>query len=450
MKESASAGQIWNASKAYTSSNTIKRYDAIIANESVDQLGSYLQKHALEFSGISNETKADDKLQKYNIMKITPTRRLGEIENASEMYLITDAQGHDIGTYQMTDKGPVFKLSPKIQEANEKVMSQFPEATREILEHRFEVKSMEDLADKIAKGDKLALYSKEQAQDEIEDEYAERGIAIDNGSDQDPEEEKAISSVPADMRGQVVALCREKGIQIKEVLVVDCPKCVDEEMENGTNHINPNGEPIIMIKAKSGDAGQLSDDLYMFQGNTPIPNVEADKDRMLELMNQHKGEGAVPELTDTMEDDIRNKIQNQVVLAEHMKEQNPDQIEEINENLRLAIKSIVGDYVPSEELSQDLDAMEEDRKKEDMEAQEEAEKAREAEERGEEPEEKDDVSKGFKIGAGVMAGAGLAAAGLSSVANRARAKEEDRDEQDEGDDERSRWNSADPLNHKPF
>ncbi len=49
-----------------------------------------------------------------------------------------------------------------------------------------------------------------------------------------------------------------------------------------------------------------------------------------------------------------------------------------------------------------------------------------------------------------MAGAGLAAAGLSSVANRARAKEEDRDEQDEGDDERSRWNSADPLNHKPF
>ena len=447
MKERASAGQIWEMSKAYTSSNTVKRYDAIIEGQSVQNLGTYLQTHPADFFGISNETKADEKLQKYNIMKITPTRRLGEVENPSEMYLITDVQGHDIGTYQMTDRGPVFKLSPKIQKANEKIMSQFPEGTREILEHRFEVKSMEDLAEKLSKGDKLALYSKEQAQDEIEDEYAERGIAIDNGSDQDPEEEKAIGRLPADMRGQVIALCRDKGIRIKEVLVVDCPKCIDEEMVNGTNHIKPDGEPIIMIKAKSGNAGQLSDDLYMFQGNTPIPNVEADKDRMLELMNQHKGEGAVPELSDTIEDDIRNKIQNQIVLAEDMKRQNPDQVEEINNNLRLAITSIVGDYVPSEELSQDLDKMEEEHHKEDKEAEE----AREAEERGENPEEKDEVSKGFKAGVGIMAGAGLAAAGLSSVANRRVEKEDKQDKEENSDDEeRSRWSSSDPLNHKPF
>lgn len=447
MKESASAGQIWEMSKAYMSSNTVKRYDAIIEGQSVQNLGTYLQTHPVEFSGISNETKEDEKLQKYNIMKITPTRRLGEVENASEMYLITDAQGHDIGTYQITDRGPVFKLSPKIQEANEKIMAQFPEASREILEHRFEVKSMEDLAEKLSKGDKLALYSKEQAQDEIEDEYAERGIAIDNGSDQDPEEERAIASVPSDMRGQVIALCRDKGIQIKEVLVVDCPKCVDEEMVNGTNHIRPNGEPIIMVKAKSGNAGQLSDDLYMFQGNTEIPNVEADKDRMLELMNQHKGEGAVPELSDTVEDEIRNKIQNQIVLAEDMKKQNPDQVEEINNNLRLAITSIVGDYVPSEELSQDLEKSEEELKKEDITAEE----AREAEESGEESKE-DEVSKGFKIGVGVMAGAGITAAALGSVANRTKSKDDERDkeEQNDADDERSRWNSADPLNHRPF
>ena len=77
MKERASAGQIWEMSKAYTSSNTVKRYDAIIEGQSVQNLGTYLQTHPADFFGISNETKADEKLQKYNIMKITPTRRLG-------------------------------------------------------------------------------------------------------------------------------------------------------------------------------------------------------------------------------------------------------------------------------------------------------------------------------------------------------------------------------------
>lgn len=428
MEKNASAGQIWEASKAYMSSNTVKRYNAIVANESVEKLGTYLQIHAAEFSGISNETKSDEKLQKYNIMKITPTRRLGEIDNLAEMYLITDEHGHDIGTYQITDKGPVFKLSPKIQEANEKVMSQFPESSRDILEHRFEVKSMEDLAEKLSKGDDLALSSKEQAQDEIEDEYAERGIAIDNGSDQDPEEKKAIESLPADMRGRVISLCREKGIQIKEVLVVDCPKCIDEEMTNGTNHIKPDGEPIIMIQAKSGDAGQLSDDLYMFQGETEIPNVDADKDRMLELMQQHKGEGAVPELTDTTEDDIRLKVENQIELAEYMKAQNPDQVEEINNNLRLAITSIIGDYVPSKELSERQDEVEEQLLIEDQEA-EEAREAQEAMEAEEANKDKDDeVSTGFKIGIGVMAGAGITAAALGSVANRIRKEDEDRED----------------------
>lgn len=446
MEKSASAGQIWEASKAYMSSNTVKRYDAIIENQSVQSLGTYLQTHPADFFGISNETKSDEKLQKYSIMKLTPTRRLGEIENASEMYLITDEQGHDIGTYQMTDRGPVFKLSPKIQESNEKIISQFPGAGKEILEHRFEVKTMEQLAEKLAKDEKIALYSKEQAQDEIEDAYAEKGMAIDDGSDQDPEEEKAIDSIPADMRGQVVELCRDKGIQIKEVLVVDCPQCIDEEMVNGTNHIKPDGEPIIMIQAKSGDAGQLSDDLYMFQGETEIPNVDADKDRMLELMQQHKGEGTVPELTDTTEDDIRLKIENQIELAEYMKAQNPDQVEEINNNLRLAITSIIGDYVPSEELSKRQDEVEEQLLREDQEA-EETREAQEAMEAEEADKDKDDgVSTGFKIGVGVMAGAGITAAALGSVANRIVEKKEEDAERDDEDEGRSRWDSANPFN----
>lgn len=312
MKENASAGQIWEASKAYMSSNTIKRYDAIVDNASVEQLGTYLQIHPVEFSGISNETKADEKLQKYNIMKITPTRRLGEIDNVLEMYLITDEHGHDIGTYQITEKGPVFKLSPKIQEANEKIMDKFPEQSKEILERRFKVDSMETLADKLSKGEDLALSSKEQAQDEIEDEYAERGIAIDNGPDQDPEEKEAIENLPADMRSEVVAMCREQGIKIKEIMVVKDCKDVYREMGDEGNTVSPSGGPVIMVRT-GGNGAETKDNVLLFQKGQLIPNTNMDRDRLLELMYQHKGSENLTDLKDTREDDIKQALHEAVL-----------------------------------------------------------------------------------------------------------------------------------------
>lgn len=307
MKESASAGQIWEASKAYMSSDTIKRYDAIIANESVDNLGSYLQKHILEFSGISNETRSDEKLQKYNIMKITPTKRLGEIENMQEMYLITDEHGHDIGTYQMTEHGPEFKLSAKIRDGNDRIKEQFSGSGKEILDEKYEIDSMEKLADRLAKGEDIALSSKEQAQDDIEDEYAERGIAVDDGPDQDPEEKEAIQSLPADMRSEVVEMCREQGIKIKEIMVVQDCKDVYREMGEEGNTVSPSGGPVIMVRT-GGSGAETKDNVMLFQKGQRIPDTDANRDRLLELMYQHKGSENLNDLNDNREDDIMRQL----------------------------------------------------------------------------------------------------------------------------------------------
>lgn len=308
MKESASAGQIWEASKAYMSSNTVKRYDAVIANESVDHLGSYLQKHAMEFSGIDNDVKADEKLQKYNIMKITPTKRLGEVENLQEMYLITDEHGHDIGTYQITDHGPEFKLSPKIRDGNEKILEQFSGSGREILDDKYEVNSMKQLAEKLAKGEDLVLSSKEQAQDDIEDEYAERGIAIDDGPDQDPEEKEAIQGLPADMRSEVVQMCRDQGIKIKEIMVVQDCKDVYREMGDEGNTVSPTGGPVIMVRT-GGNGAETKDNVMLFQNGKQVPDIEKNRDRLLELMYQHKGSENLKDLNDNREDDIMGQLQ---------------------------------------------------------------------------------------------------------------------------------------------
>lgn len=373
-QDRADAGQIWEMSKAYMASDTVKKHDAVIDPKSVENLGTYLQKHPLETSGISAETKVDDRLQKFNIMKIAATRRLDQLENPEETYLITDEHGHDIGTYTITEDGPVFKLSPKIKEATDRVLSQFPDGeAKELLRERYEINSLEDLTNKLAKGEEIVLATEGQAQDDIKEEYQKRGLdveGIDNSEEQ--EERDALNKVPSDMRDEVVRICEEQGIKIKEILVVDCPKCVGEEMTDGTNHIKENGGPVIMVQAKSGDASQLSDDLYMFQDGQSIPNAEADKDRMLDLMNEHKDEGAVAELDDTREAEIYDKIMQQVVLAEEMKKAHPEDIAKINQDLKLAVVSIINYYGRTqshnvEDLQEDI---EEHGKKEEEQAEE--------------------------------------------------------------------------------
>ena len=127
----------WEAAKIYSGSNMLKHFDGIVHTESVETLGNFTKKRGIETSGVDIEAKTDDLLLKYTVTKITPERHLDEVENPTEMYLITDQYGHDIGTYEITENGPVFKLSPKIQENNEKIISTFPEEQQAILREKY-------------------------------------------------------------------------------------------------------------------------------------------------------------------------------------------------------------------------------------------------------------------------------------------------------------------------
>jgi hypothetical protein len=357
MEKSATVGQIWDASKTYTSSNTVKRYDAIIDAKSVQELGTYARTHLLETVGVSMDEKADDRLQKYTIKKITPTRRLEEIENPTEMYLITDEFGHDIGTYMMTEHGPEFKLSPKIAEANEKIISQFPEESREMLEARYKIDTLEDLYEKLSKGEDIALASKEQAQGDIQKVYENAGLSESAGDKNEDEEEKAaLAKIPSDMKSEVLEECRKRNIKIKELLIIDCPECVSRELGEGENHIRENGGPIIMVQAKN-DGFDSADKAYMFQDGQELPDVEKNKDRILELMEQHKDEGVIPDLLDNREEEIKKqldesvmKYQKTVEEYEKMNFESPEDKEKAIANARNTLlgdtQSIIGDYTP--------------------------------------------------------------------------------------------------------
>lgn len=288
-------GKAWEASKIYGGSNLVRHFDAIVESDSLKTLGNYAREHGIETFGMDFDSKTDDRLERYNMVKIVPTRHLDETNNATQMYLVTDEKGHDIGTYEITENGPVFKLSPRIQEHNEKIMSRFPEDKQEILRGHYQVDSLEELTEKLAKGEKLSLASEEQARDDIREEYEKRGQEFGGEEEQDPEEKDALDRIPEDMRGEATEFARDNGLKVKEILIIDNPENVADRIDNRQNQISENGGPVILIRANHGGADSLGDDVYALQDGRAVQNEN--NDRILEnVMENHRDEGHVRDL----------------------------------------------------------------------------------------------------------------------------------------------------------
>lgn len=284
-------GKAFETTKIYGGSNIVKHFDGIVEGDTLKTLADYAVEHGIETSGIDPITKLDPRLEKYNMVKLTPTRNLDEVDSPLQMYLITDEKGHDIGTYEITEHGPVFKLSPKIKEQNDKIIEKFQGEGREILEGQYNIDNLEELAEKLSKGEDIALASEEQARDDISEEYEKRGISTGE-EQQDPDEKEALDKIPQDMRGEAVEFARQNGIQVKEILIVDNPETLARSIDNRDNQISENGGPVILIKAKSGKALDLDDDIYAFQDGQAIQNEANDK-ALGAYMKDHEDEGHV-------------------------------------------------------------------------------------------------------------------------------------------------------------
>lgn len=307
-------GKAWETAKIYEGSNAVKKFDAVVQGDSLKTLGEFVRDGRpaglIEKSGIDFDQKEDDRLDRYNIVKITPTRKLDEVENPMEMYLITDEHGHDIGTYEITENGPVFNLSPKIKDYNDKMIKEngFGEAEQEILKSVYEIKTIEKLAEKLSKGEDLLIENKDKAnsviRESIRANYAQQGMQIE-GSDKElsPEEEKemaaqkkVIERVPADMRDEVYDFMQKTGARVKEVLLVDNPEQVANRIDNRKNQIKEHGGPLLLLKTVHGGADSIGDDVYTIQDGQPAKQDEANDTILKNVMDNHKDEGHVKDL----------------------------------------------------------------------------------------------------------------------------------------------------------
>lgn len=255
------AARSWNAAKIYGGSNFVSKFGAVVESDSLQSLAYYVENlkrdRQIETSRIDPDIKDDDRLLKYNIVKITPIRNLEQAESLTEMYLIVDKHGHDIGLYCPDAKnGPKFILSEKIQKGNEKIIEKIIEKFagngKEVLQENYSINSFEKLVEKLSKGESIDLHSEEQAKDEIVRNSVQGINSYQIEEQEDPEEKKALNDIPADMRAEVVEVARKRGIQIKEILIVNNPKQLALKLDdNRKNQISEYGGPVILIRAKA-------------------------------------------------------------------------------------------------------------------------------------------------------------------------------------------------------
>ena len=303
--------QCWEKSKIEVGSNTLKRFNTTIDLDSIQTLANYVRniepERRIDTRGIDSETKADDRLLNYNIAKIIPAGNKEQVENSLEMYLITDNQGHDIGIYYPDTK--TFELSPKIKSHNDKIIGQFQGQAKEILEEQYSVDTLENLVERLSKGEDIALSSKEQAKDDISEEYEKKGMSLGEVQEQDKEEKETLERIPADMRGEAVDLARKNGSKVKEILVVNNPKDLSKQIDNRENQISPNGGAVVLIRTSHEGADSLGDDVYAFQDGEAIQSEKND-DILEDLMDQHRDEGQVQTVTDNEGIRLKKEVEN--------------------------------------------------------------------------------------------------------------------------------------------
>lgn len=449
-RENTNFGLVGSAierTKAYHNSNTIARYDGILVPNTQQTLDHFAKKHNIEF-GKSTDTLEDDRLLKYTVQKMNPTKRLEEFSDSTQVYIITDVSGFDIGTYDMSTGE--FRLSPAIIERNRYMIDK---CGAQELKEEFENPNLSKVIEKLAKGETLVLANEEQIKKErlkkAKESFKNSGQDFELEDDERDltEEEKALNTLPEGAKAQVLKLRDTVGteIEIKDILIVNSPTSISDELGGENNGISPDGGPVIMIRASSKGADKLSDDMYVFQGDELLPIDEKNEDRFGTLMDSHQGEGVVGELQDTEKEKVKDVIadlmEQRNVEVERMKAENPEadiyelKEKEVQINLKLlgSVQTYMKEigYEPDEEIGQIVENIQYEATPDRMD---DLDKAQEQ------------VLDGMAATGRVVAGAAIGAVAVTGKL----ASDLINGEEEVEDDEHmmNRWDSANPYMHK--
>lgn len=297
--------QAFVAAITWDKSDNLRKTGGIMDTQNISTLSDYLSNHRLEHP-VSQDVIDSKQNKRTYVVPIDVTRPDG---SAFKMNLIIDSTGRDLAVMALTIDGKEapesFKLAEKLNQklkANKDVLSKAisPEEVNKILD----VKSLDDLAEKNAKGEKIVADNPKEALEEVKkknSDFKDKELEVEDGEIKEKKEESE-EQIPEEYKGKIDEACEKAGIKrsmLKNVMFVRNPKSLTNSIEG--ENLSETGGEVIVLQLKDGieknknvlvqdnrvdKTGRYDDELSRRMDSdskfgATVENAEADKDQEL-------------------------------------------------------------------------------------------------------------------------------------------------------------------------
>lgn len=286
-------------------SDTLSKTGGIIDKQNISTLSDYLSNHRLEHP-VSQDVIDSRQNKRTYVIPIDVTRGDG---SAFKMNIIVDPTGRDLAVMALTIDGKEapesFKLAEKLNQklkANKEVLSKAISA--EDINKILDVKSLDDLAEKNAKGEKIVADNPKEALEEVKkknSDFKDKELEVEDGEIKE-EKEESEEQIPEEYKGKIDEACEKAGIKksmLKNVMFVRNPKSLTNSIEG--ENLSETGGEVIVLQLKDGieknknvlvqdsrvdKTGRYDDELSRRMDSdskfgATVENAEADKDQEL-------------------------------------------------------------------------------------------------------------------------------------------------------------------------
>lgn len=247
------------AAITWDKSDTLSKTGGIIDTQNISTLSDYLVNHRLEHP-VSQDVIDSRQNKRTYVIPIDVTRGDG---SAFKMNIIVDPTGRDLAVMALTIDGKEapesFKLAEKLNQrlkANKEVLSKAISA--EDVNKILDVKSLDDLAEKNAKGEKIVADNPKEALEEVKkknSDYQDKELEVEDGEikeeKEDPEESE--EQIPEEYKGKIDEACEKAGIKrsmLKNVMFVRNPKSLTNSIEG--ENLSETGGEVVVLQLKDG------------------------------------------------------------------------------------------------------------------------------------------------------------------------------------------------------
>ena len=297
--------QAFVAAITWDKSDNLRKTGGIMDTQNISTLSDYLSNHRLEHP-VSQDVIDSRQNKRTYVIPIDVTRGDG---SAFKMNIIVDPTGRDLAVMALTIDGKEapesFKLAEKLNQrlkANKEVLSKAisPEEVNKILD----VKSLDELAEKNAKGEKIVADNPKEALAEVKkknSDFKDKELEVEDGEIKE-EKEESEEQIPEEYKGKIDEACEKAGIKksmLKNVMFVRNPKSLTNSIEG--ENLSETGGEVIVLQLKDGieknknvlvqdsrvdKTGRYDDELSRRMDSdskfgATVENAEADKDQEL-------------------------------------------------------------------------------------------------------------------------------------------------------------------------